>query len=74
MFRYKDSKYGEYKTEREAHQLFLDLPENIDLLRQVFEDSFKNQPEDMMFDRLVDNEKCKNGESKETPTLAMLAD
>lgn len=65
MFRYKDSKYGEYKTESEAHQLFLDLPEDIDMIRQIFEDSFKNQPEEMMFDRLVENEKYKDIESNE---------
>lgn len=59
MYRYKDCKYNEYKTEHEAKRLYLALPEDIDMLREKFETLFISEPNPTvkMFDRRVDNEK-----------------
>lgn len=64
MYRYRDDTYGYYKTEHEAKQLYLALPEDFDMLRKSFEESFRSEPE-KMFDRLIDNEKYKEGEDTE---------
>ena len=65
MYRYKDCKYGEYKTEHEAKQLYLALPEDIDVIRQSFEDLFRSQSEDSMYDISYENEKYEEGKSEE---------
>ena len=58
MYRYKKNKYCEYLSSDILKDLYLDLPEDFDSLRELFELSVVNNI-DKMFDRIIDEEKEK---------------